>query len=191
MSIVIDMIRGILGLGPAAPKDEYANLKPGDLEAYWAALNEIDQAERDGDITVGYRKFGIKNAEHWEAVQATFVRHHGESPEFSLAASTASFKQQMASTMSSDGYGYKMPAEYLEPVEGISLDKLALAKVRMEMQGPAALSALGMDAAKLGRVEAGWNARMGGNADPTAAAILGGLYHTFLTQVRAVLSRAA
>ncbi len=191
MGIIIDIIRGMLGLGPAAPKDEYANLAPNDLEAYWQAHNDIDQAERAGDITAGFRKHGLKDEAHWERVQATFVRHHGEKPEFSLAASTANFKQQMAdlATPGADGSAYRMPSEYLEPVEGISLDRLAIAKVRSEVQGPAALASMGLDPTKLQRIEATWNARMGGSADPTAAGILNSLYFTYVQQVRAVLAR--
>jgi|GEM_PF-1546218 len=193
MGILIDVIRGIFGLGPAAEKDDFANLSPDDIEGYWRADYDIDQAERAGDITVGYRKYGIKNEAHWEQVKGSFFRRHGETPEFALGASTANFKAQMEelSSPSAEGSGYRMPTEYLEPVEGISLDRLAIAKVRAEMQGPAALTQMGMDAGKLQRVEAGWGARMGGNADPLAANILGGLYHTYQQQVRAVLSRGA
>ena len=104
---------------------------------------------------------------------------------------SGNFKQQMAelATPGEDGSAYRMPTEYLEPVEGISLDRLAIAKVRSEVQGPAALAPMGLDPAKLQRVEATWNARMGGNADPTAAGILGSLYFTYMQQARAALGR--
>jgi hypothetical protein len=188
MGTIIDIIRSILGLGP---KDEYGGLTPGDLEAYWCASNDIDQAERDGDISVGLRKHGMKSEDHWERVQSTFARLHGDSPEFSLAAATANFKQQMAelATPDADGSAYRMPSEYLEPVEGISLDRLALAKVRTEVQGPAALTPMGLDASKLQRIESAWTARMGGSADPTAASILSSLYSAYVQQIRAALTR--
>ncbi len=190
MSILIDVIRSIFGLGPAAEKDDFATLNPDDPEAFWRADHDIDQAERAGDITVGYRKHGVKNEAHWEQVRASFFRRHGKTPEYSLAASTANFKAQLEELANPgpQGGGYRMPQEYLEPVEGVGLDRLAIAKARLELQGPAALTPMGMDPVKLGRVEAGWSARMGGTADPTAAGILGGLYHTYLQQARATVS---
>ncbi|MEM6989026.1 MAG: hypothetical protein AAF721_00970 [Myxococcota bacterium] len=186
----MDVIRGILGMGAAAEKDDFANLNPQDPVAYWRADHDIDQAERAGDVTVAYRKYGIRNESHWEQVQASFYRKHGHTPEYSLAASTANFMAQVEE-LAKPGEGgacYRMPQEYLAPVEGVGLDVLALAKTRAELQGPGALSAMGMDAAKLGRIEAGWGARMGGSADPTAAGMLNGLYHTYLQQARASLT---
>ncbi len=192
MSILIDMIRGILGLGAAAPKDEFGGLNPDDPEALWRADHDIDQAERAGDITAGYRLHGIKNEAHWEQVQASFFRRHGHTPEYSLAASTANFKAQLESLRNPEpgGVPYILPQGYFDPVEGVGLDRLAIAKARMEIQGPAAVVQMGLDPATLGRVEAGWSARMGAGADPTAAAMLGGLYHTYLLQARAVVSKA-
>lgn len=194
MEILISIIRGMLGLGPAKPKDHYAGLPPGDLEAYWTAHGAIDEAERAGNKQAAFTQFGIKNDDHWEKVQATFVRHHGATPEFSLAASTASFKQQMRETMDPSGVsGYRFPAEYMEPVDGITLDKLVLARVKTEAVPPAqrasVLSSMGMSEQSFASANAGWSARMGGNADPMAANILGGLQHTYEAQVRAVLSR--
>ena len=192
MSIFIDIIRGILGMGAAAEKDDFANIDPDDPVAYWRADHDIDQAERAGDITVGYKKYGIKNADHWDQVKASFYRRHGKTPEYSLAASTANFWANLEELQGGRDGGqvsYRMPQEYLEPVEGVWLDKLAIAKTRYELQGDAGLAQMGMDAGKLGRVEAGWNARMGGSADPTAAGMLGGLYHTYIQQARATLSR--
>jgi hypothetical protein len=191
MSIFIDIIRGMLGMGAAAEKDDFANLDPDDPVGFWRAEAEIDQAERAGDITVGYRKFGIRNEEHWDQVKGSFFRRHGTTPEYSLAASTANFQIQLEELGAGGpgGVAYRMPPEYLEPVEGVWLDKLAIAKTRHELQGDAGLAQMGMDAAKLGRVEAGWNARMGGGADPTAAGMLGGLYHTYIRQARAALTR--
>lgn len=194
MSLLIDMIRGILGLGAGAPKDDFAGLDPTDLEAYWQVHNELDKVERaGGDMKAVYSRFGLRNESHWEMVQATFVRKYGDTPEFSLAVSTANFKDQLKdlSNPNDDGFGYRMPEEYLTPVEGVTLDKLALAKVRHEMQGDAGLASMGLDAGKFGRIEAGWGARMGGNADPTASGMLNSLYFTYLQQVRAVLNRPA
>ncbi len=193
MSILIDIIRSMIGLGTSAEKDDFANINPDDPEAFWRAEHDIDQAERAGDITTGYRKYGVKNESHWEQVQASFFRRHGKTPEYSLGASTANFKAQLEELSSDSGGGatYRMPQEYLEPVEGVWLDKLAIAKVRAELQGPQALAQMGMDEAKLGRVEAGWGARMGGSADPMAAGMLNGLYHTYLQQARATVSNNA
>jgi len=193
MSIWMDMIRGILGLKAGAPKDDFAGLDGNDPESYWRASHDIDQAERAGDISKGYAKHGVRNEAHWDQVQASFHRRHGETPEYSLAASTANFKAQLEELAAPDDGRppYHLEPTYLQPVEGMSLDRLAIAKVRHEIGGDAGLSQAGIDAAGLARIEAGWSARMGGSADPIAAAMLGGLYHTYLAQARAVLSRAA
>ncbi len=195
MSIFIDIIRGMLGLGAAPPKDDFANLNPDDLEAYWTASEEIDRAERAGNVHTAYAKYGIKNESHWDEVMGSFVRRHGQTPEFSLAASTASFRMQLAdlSQPTEGGVAYRMPSEYLEPVDGVSLDKLVIAKVKTEgmqqAQRDAALASLGLDVDRFTRADQGWSARMGGNSDPTAAAMLSGLYHTYDAQVRAVYAR--
>lgn len=190
MSILIDVIRGLFGAKPDTDKDDFANLDPSDPADVWRANHDIDRAERAGDVTVAYRKHGIKNEDHWEQVQASFNRRHGETPEYALAAATVSFNAQVERLSQPDQgpVTYRMPSEYLEPVEGFGLDTLAIAKARAEYQGPEALAQMGMDTATLGRVEAGWAARMGGSADPTAAGMLKGLYHTYTVQARAVLS---
>ncbi|MEM6296948.1 MAG: hypothetical protein AAGA54_37130 [Myxococcota bacterium] len=193
METLIAIVRGLLGLGPGQPKDDWAGLPPHDLVAYWTASETIDAAEREGNVDEAYEQFGIKSESHWEAVQATVVRHHGSSPEFSLAATTASFNRQVAEmAQPRDGVGYQIPAEYLAPVDGVTLDKLILAKAKTERLPPAqrgaALAKLGLDPQRLAKADQGWSARMGGKADPMAASILSGLYHTYDAQVRATMN---
>ena len=194
--MLMDIIRGILGLGPAAPKDDFANISPDDIEGFWRADHDIDQAERAGNIEAGYAKYGVKNADHWDNVRASFHRRHGHTPEYSLAASTANFKAGLEDlkTAGDDGRAnYQLPAGYLDPVEGISLDKFAVASVRTEGCSPAdrdaVLSQMGYSPAQYETARGVWSQRISGGGDPIAGAMLSGLWHTYQAQVRAVYAR--
>lgn len=192
--MLMDIIRGILGL-QTGPKDVFGNLDPNDVEGFWRADNDIDQAERAGNVQAAYARHGVKNEDQWDEVRGSFHRRHGHTPEYSLAASTANFKAQLVELQQrgADEGGYQPPAGFFDPVVGVGLDQYAIASVRTEgCNGPerqAVLSQLGLTPQQFDEAAQAWGQRISGNQDPIAGAMLGGLYHTYQAQVRAVYAR--
>lgn len=182
----IAKLKAMLG-GSSAP--DFAGFDPDDVEAYWLADHEIDQAERVGDeaLAAVFARYGLRNADHWEAVGGAICSRHQHNPDFAFASTRVQMRVQLAEMASQ----YQLPPGYLEPVEGIGLDGLALinAKVdRARPQGTAAVATVyqqhGLDEARFAHVDSTWKSRMGGQADAMAASILSGLYQNFVMQAQ-------
>ncbi len=181
---MLDWIMSLFGKG----RSEFGNLNPDDVDGYYRASHEIDQAERSGpaEHAAALARYGLQNGEHWEEVQGAFARRHQNNPDFMHAAARIGLEMQMKSVSEH----YQFPQSYLEPIEGVSLEQLAQIQAVIESSGAAAAYAkFGLDEARYQRISAGWQARMGGNADAMAANILSGQFHTYLAQSRAFIER--
>lgn len=183
---MIDWLMSLLGMG----RSEFGNLSPDDVDGYYRASHEIDQAERQGptELAAAFARYGLKNEDHWDEVRGAFARRHQHNPDFMHAAARVGMQMQMQSV----AHQYQFPQGYLDPIEGVSLEQLAQIQATIETQGQqAAFAKFGLDGARFERINGGWQARMGGGADAMAAQILSGQYHTYLAQSRAFVARGA
>lgn len=180
---IIDSILGLFGT--AAP--DFARIPPDDIDAYWLADHEIDQAEREGQqqLQAVFAKYGLRNEDHWESVKGAICLRHQGNPDFSFGATRVQMRVQLDEMKSQ----YAFPAGYLEPVEGVGLDRFALIKASVQQAqafGPSAVAAVlakfDLDPASYARIDNVWQSRMGGQADAMAASILNGMFHTMLLQ---------
>ena len=176
------------GGGESRGSSVAAAIPPDDLDAYFLAHHEIDQAERAGDaqLKAAYRKFGLRDEEHWEEVQSAFADRHRRNPDFVMAPTRLQMRIQIEDAKAK---GYQMPEGLLEPIEGIAIDRYALINAYLDAaraQGPDAAGQVlrqhGVDSVAFQRIDAGWKARLSGTSDPTAASILQNYYHTVYSQ---------
>lgn len=164
------------------PKIDFAGLNPDDLEAYFRVDDELDAAEREGGEaarSVVWARYGIKNQDHWENVQYSFLQRHGKSVEYALART----RTQVQTQVESFRQHYPFPAELLAPIDGVGLDRYALVEAHVgRAQSPEQrlqiLEQYGLDAARFEQIRSGWMGRIN-TPDPMISNTLGGFQHTY------------
>jgi hypothetical protein len=184
---LLDIILGIFG-GKQKPVD-FGKVNPDDIEAYWRVDHDVDQAERKGagELAAALAKWGLRDMAHWEQVKAALVERHGDNPEFSMAASRVGYELQAQNMAGS----YQMPPQYSTPPHGVTLDRYAAIKARLDLgQALAAiLPEYQLDPARWQEVDATWSGRMGPHADAFAGQILRSTYHGMYQQAAAAYGR--
>ena len=158
-------------------KKPLGNINPDDPSSYQAAYSEYMQAQMQGDDAVKafYKKWGVKNGDHWSEIEAQMIaRGQG------VAA-----MQHAASGMTAQGYqnaGYAAPQ-----VEGVGVELYAQMVAHLERAADPATRAqtlqyFGCDEAKFARLQAGFNQLM----DPSSpsGAALTGQFHMQLATAR-------
>ena len=193
MSIIIDIVKGLFGLSePSGP--DYGPFNPSDFARYHQASYEITEADEDAaKLQQIYAKYGIKNENAWGRINQAFYEDNKANPDFHVCGITPRIQEQLDEMASSS---YAFPSEYLEPVEGVTMEKLAAIVARREAahsptEQQTVLAHYGLDEASFGRIDQAWRARMGGSADAMAANILGGFWHTYITVARSAVQKAA
>jgi hypothetical protein len=192
MSILSAIVNALFG-GGGSSGPSYGPFDPSDFARFHQAFDEISSAEDDAaQVRQVYAKYGIKNEGMWGSICQAFHQANAGNPDFHVVAINQRVREQLANM----GEHYAFPMEYLEPVEGVAMDRLAAIVARREAAGsPAAatqvLAQYGLDEPRFQRINAAWTARMGGNADAMAANIVGGFWHTYLAVARSAVKKAA
>lgn len=180
----------LLGLVGGGGKVDFGNLDPNSVESYWRADHLIDQAERKGpaELAATLAKLGLRDMRHWEKVKAALAERHKDNPDFAMAASRVGYEMQMASVSSQ----YQMPPEYATPPHGITLDRYAGIRARLELGHPldTVLREAQLDPARWSEVDRTWSWRMGPQADMFASQILSSTYFGMYQQALAVYRRS-
>jgi hypothetical protein len=171
-------------------KLDYGKLGPDDLENYWRADHDIDQGERAGEaqLAAAFAKWGMRDAAHWEKVEEAILAKHNQNPELAMACSRVGFERAMASISNT----YQMPPEYATPPHGITLDRYAAIRARLDLGHPlgTVLAESHLDLQRWNEVERTWAWRMGPQADAMAANILGSSYMGMHQQALAAYRRS-
>jgi hypothetical protein len=180
----------ILGLfGKPRPID-FGKIDPDDVEAYWRVDHDVDQAERAGpaQLAQALATWGLRDMAHWEQVQGALAERHQANPQFAMAASRVQMQAQMASIAGT----YQLPPEYSTPPHGITLDRYAAIRARLELGHPlpAVLAEFQLDPARWSEVDRTWSWRMGPQADALAAQILSSTYFGMHQQALASYGRS-
>ncbi len=187
--VVMGLLDIILGMFGGSAKVDFGKVNPDDVEAYWRADHDIDQGERAGpaELAAALGKWGLKDMDHWEKVKGALGERHVNNPEFSMAASRVNFDEQMKSMAGS----YQMPPEYSTPPHGITLDRYAGIKARLELGQPldAILADCKLDGPRWAEVDGTWSWRMGPQADAMAKNILSSTYFGMHQQALAAYGR--
>jgi hypothetical protein len=163
---------------------DFGKVDPNDVEAYWRLERDIDQAERKGraELAAALSAWGLRDMKHYEAVKEALNERHGNNPDFSMAAARVNFEAQMNSG------GYQLPASYSVPPHGITLDRYAAIKARIELgqELGSILASYQLNPSSWGVVEATWAERMGPGADAMASAIFRSQFGAMHRQALAV-----
>jgi hypothetical protein len=192
MSILSAIVNALFG-GGGSSGPSYGPFDPSDFARFHEASDAISNAEDDpAALRQVYAKYGIKNEDTWGSISQAFYEANKHNPDFHVVAINHRIREQLDNM----GEHYAFPMEYLEPVDGVGMDRLAAIVARREAAGgPAAatqvLAQYGLDEARFQRINATWNARMGGSADAMAAGIIGGFWHTYLAVARSAMQKAA
>lgn len=192
MSILTAIVNALFG-GSTPTGPDYGPFDPNDFARFHQASDEVSSADDDqGKLREIYAKYGVRNEDGWGRVCQAFYAANKHNPDFHVVAINNRVQEQLDNM----GEHYAFPMEYLAPVEGVGMDRLAAIVARREAaSGPAEvaqmLGSYGLDDAKFRRIEAGWNARMGGSADAMAAGIISGFWHTYLAVARSAMKQAA
>ena len=184
---MLDTILSIFGIG-GEKKPNFAALNPDDVDGYYRASHEIDQAERESPeaLKATYARYGLKNEDHWDEVRGAFAMRHKNNPDFAFGAARVGLEVQIKD-MAAKSYAF--PMNVLDPVDGVTLDRLAYIVASAEATGPSAYAQFGLDPARFERIQSEWSSRMSASADPFSANILSSQYHVYLLQARGVVSR--
>ncbi len=149
--------------------NHFGRLNPDDLDGFWFAYFELEQAEQDERLPPKFAEFGITGGkDEWGAIWASFMaRHfshlgHEESQQVFLQSMMNARQKQM---MNMQANAAAADPGLTEPVEGITVEGWAQAAATLgRMTDPAqaeqALVQLGMDRAKYERVNVEFQARM-------------------------------
>ena len=182
----LDSILGLFGGG----KIDYGKIDPDDVEAYWRADHDIDKGERAGEaeLVQALAKWGMRSKAHWEEVGSALLDRHKDKPEFAMACTRVSYELQMSSI----AHTYQMPPEYANPPHGITLDRYAAIRARIDLGHPlgTVLAEHHLDLHRWNDVERTWSWRMGPQADAMAANILGSTYYGMHQQALAAYRRS-
>jgi hypothetical protein len=177
-------------LGIFSGKVDFGKIDPDDIEAYWRADHDIDQAEREGEaeLAQALARWGLADLAHWEKVESALLDRHKDNPAFAMAASRVGFEVQMQSV----AHTYRIPPEYVAPPHGITLDQYAAIKARIQLGHPlgTVLAESRLDLPRWNEVDAMWSWRMGPQADAMAANILGSTYYGMHQQALAAYGRS-
>jgi hypothetical protein len=151
-------------------KPDWGRLNPKQWVEYWKVNFALEAAmanDDDDEYAAALKQQGFRNRNHWKRVQATFLKHYADDPEFTNAAMVA----RQEGTRDAMRKAVKPGA--LDPIEGVSLQVYAsIAAQQQSVQGAAFVKLLAkhkLDEAKFARVAEQWLARMSDQSDPTAA----------------------
>ncbi len=166
----------VLSLFKGTSKLDFGRLDPDDLEVYWRADHQIDQAERRGaaELAAALASWGLRDLDHWEKAKSGLLGRHGNNPEFKMAGLRVNFDIQLAHMSSS----YEMPTQYIAPPHGVTLDRYASIKARLDLGQPvgSVLGAYQLDDHRWREVDGTWAGRMGPQSDAMAGNILRSIY---------------
>jgi len=149
-------------------KKPLGNINPDDPQSYQTAYAEYTQAQMEGDAAVQqfYKKWNIKDGDHWSEIEAKMIAN-GQG----VAAMQSAMQGQV--TQGYQAAGMAAPSQ----VEGIGIEVYAQMVAHLERaQTPEArvqaLTYFGCDEARFGRVQAGFNQLMD-PSQPTGAMLAG------------------
>lgn len=181
----MDLIATVLSWLGGKPSVDFGKVNPDSVDDYWRLDHDMDQAERKGpaQVSAALAKWGLRDVKHVERVKSEIFARLGNTPDFAMGAARVSYAVQMENMASA----YQMPTAYTTPPHGMTLERYATLKARLQLGKPlsALLAEYQLDAGMWDAVQATWSERMGGQADAMAANMLSSMYSVLHQQALA------
>ena len=184
---VIDLISSFF-----TPKPSFGKVNPDDIEAVWQVGYEVDQAERRGarELADSLARWGFEDREQWRRARAALRARHQSNPDFAMAGARVRYRIRAQARAGACA----LPPSYA--VEGVTLDRRAVLRARLELalpQGDEAvkrvLAEYGFDERRWWRIDAMWSHRLLEPTDEVAAATLRSTWEQYLAIARATYAK--
>src|SRR5262249_5047976 len=144
---------------PGGGASDFGRIDPNNQQAFFAIATEFGQSAMGGPAgqQAFFTKYGLRDAAHWQQVQATLMTKWANQPGGAAALSAAAYANSAAQTAAASQAAMAMypgiPPEELVPIEGIDLATYAKLVAAREMGQPHVLAQMGVDEARFARAD--------------------------------------